>query len=221
MFAKRLMHFCSAEIESETQRTPAPDPKSIFTTHFPPRRHPRSPSPLFHSQPNPWAWDGPLPPTTDLKADLEDSLEELEDGIDVLMILERAYEQTVKAHVVSVPTSEPTPEPKSASLPMSSVSFSSISGTAASKQNEPHTIPLRSGSSTALIAVLDYIPRVPSSTPSLVQDGSPSYNAVIKIAHLGDCMAMLVRGDDIAWRSEEMWWNVSAIFYSQYRIHPS
>lgn len=32
-------------------------------------------------------------------------------------------------------------------------------------------------------------------------------DAVIKIANLGDCMAMLVRGRDIVWRSEEMWWS--------------
>jgi protein phosphatase PTC7 len=30
---------------------------------------------------------------------------------------------------------------------------------------------------------------------------------VIKIANLGDSMAMLVRGRDIVWRSEEMWWS--------------
>jgi hypothetical protein len=30
---------------------------------------------------------------------------------------------------------------------------------------------------------------------------------VIKIANLGDSMAMLVRGNDIVWRSEEMWWS--------------
>ncbi|KAJ7249515.1 hypothetical protein B0H12DRAFT_963036, partial [Mycena haematopus] len=29
---------------------------------------------------------------------------------------------------------------------------------------------------------------------------------VLKIAHMGDCMGMLVRGGEVAWRSEEMWW---------------
>ena len=37
----------------------------------------------------------------------------------------------------------------------------------------------------------------------------PTYDAVIRIAHLGDCMGMLVRGDNIVWRSDEMWWGVS------------
>lgn len=35
--------------------------------------------------------------------------------------------------------------------------------------------------------------------------------AVLRIAHLGDCMAMLVRGEEIVWRTDEMWWNVSVI----------
>ncbi|OBZ72810.1 hypothetical protein A0H81_06949 [Grifola frondosa] len=35
----------------------------------------------------------------DLCAELEDSLEELEDGLDVLMILERAFEKTLQSHV--------------------------------------------------------------------------------------------------------------------------
>lgn len=37
-----------------------------------------------------------------------------------------------------------------------------------------------------------------------------SGGAVLRIAHLGDCMAMLVRGEEIVWRTDEMWWNVSA-----------
>lgn len=67
-----------------------------------------------------------------------------------------------------------------------------------------------SGSSTALLAVLDHAPSDPSTFPSIsatnleVEDG---YDAVIKIAHVGDCMCMLVRGEEIAWRSEEMWWD--------------
>lgn len=30
---------------------------------------------------------------------------------------------------------------------------------------------------------------------------------MIRIAHLGDCMGMLIRGEEIVWRTEEMWWN--------------
>jgi len=36
-----------------------------------------------------------------MEQDLEDSLEELSEGIDVLQILEMAYDKTLKAHVVS------------------------------------------------------------------------------------------------------------------------
>lgn len=32
--------------------------------------------------------------------------------------------------------------------------------------------------------------------------------AVMRIAHLGDCMGMLIRGEQVVWRTEEMWWNV-------------
>ena len=33
-------------------------------------------------------------------------------------------------------------------------------------------------------------------------------DAAIRIVHVGDCMGMLVRDEDIVWRTEEMWWNV-------------
>ena len=36
----------------------------------------------------------------------------------------------------------------------------------------------------------------------------------IRIAHLGDCMGMLIRGEEIVWRTEEMWWNVSSLLTS-------
>jgi hypothetical protein len=42
-----------------------------------------------------------------------------------------------------------------------------------------------------------------------IEHDHPTYDAVIRIAHLGDCMGMLVRGDNIVWRSDEMWWGVS------------
>ena len=35
----------------------------------------------------------------ELCAELEDSLEDLEDGLDVLMILEKAYQKTLQSHV--------------------------------------------------------------------------------------------------------------------------
>ncbi|GLB42944.1 putative rRNA-processing protein utp23 [Lyophyllum shimeji] len=115
LFARRLMHFTSAQLEPPLEY-PSVDP-------------------------------GPAP-------DLDSHLAELSEGIDVLQIMERAYEQTVKAHV------------------------------------QPSTsIPLHTGSSTALVAVLDNVEE-----------------PVLKIAHIGDCMGMLIRGNDVVWRSEEMWW---------------
>ncbi|KAF8882292.1 hypothetical protein BD779DRAFT_1543872 [Infundibulicybe gibba] len=98
LFARRLMHFCSAELEA----TPA-----------------------------------------QLQDELDDALDELEQGIDVLRILQSAYDNTLDAHVQPAPPPPPT-EPI------------------------PPPTPLLTGSSTALLA----------------------------IAHVGDCMGMLVRGDE-------------------------
>lgn len=213
------MHYCSAELESE-RAAPLPSTSaSFFATPFPPRKpqtkpklYQSSPSPLLSRTSDPWYWADPSPSAVELEADLEDSLEDLEEGIDVLTILERAYEQTVKAHVVPVPAPSPTDSP-TPPLPIPSVSFSSTapSPEAQAETCTPHTIPLLSGSSTALIAVLDHIPRTPSTTSGISQEGIyAGYDAVIKIAHIGDCMGMLVRGEEITWRSEEMWWNVCA-----------
>ena len=178
--------------------------------------------------------------------ELEDSLTELEEGLDVLMILERAYESALKAHVVPIApeveaSQAPTPPPSPPSRPVSA-----LLGTAPSSQpsrpesstNTPTTTgttALLSGSSTALLAVLDHTPR-PSTSQISLPTNSPSPSLrnlyptprlapppqtrsfkaapaeettgpVLKIAHLGDCMGMLVRGEEIVWRSEEMWWS--------------
>lgn len=314
LFARRLMHFCSAEVETATtpspsKATPIPVPtapvKSYPGSHpFPPSRShfsfthhlkPRRPTPTSPA----WKWSGssmssslpaswtlhdvfnvtppsPAPPAPeqtntrhspffsseqstasllerdqeDLEQDLEDSLEELSEGIDVLQILERAYDRTLKAHVVPSSDQPPLPSRTEPSTP--------VSATASTSATERESQPLLAGSSTALLAVLDHPPRPPhaptvtstststthmhtstskaaetplaaaaatatSSTsaftdPSTVEceleeclnDGE--YDAVIKIAHVGDCMGMLVRGEDIVWRSEEMWWDVSVSF---------
>ncbi|KAG6840100.1 hypothetical protein C0991_008976 [Blastosporella zonata] len=87
----------------------------------------------------------------DEELDLQAHLEELEEGIDVLSIMERAYESTVKAHA-----------------------------------------PERDGSSTALVAVLE------------AEEEEEALS--LKVAQVGDCMGMVVRGEEIVWRSEEMWW---------------
>ena len=177
LFARRLMHFCSEEMA---------DPPSLPTAQFSFQHHLKPPSPFYQHQES----------VSDLQDSLSSSLEELSEGINVLQILERAYDSTVKAHLAP-----PTP--------------------------------LHTGSSTALLAVLDHppppnnnipLPQSPEppfrnyaagSQPELQlagQDKKP-YDAVIRIAHLGDCMGMLIRGDQIAWRSDEMWWGVSIPFY--------
>ncbi|KAK0470705.1 phosphatase 2C-like domain-containing protein, partial [Armillaria novae-zelandiae] len=152
LFAHRLMHFCSEEMELE-----------------PPRPSTFIPSVSFARR--------------ELQEELEEELEELEEGIDVLLILERAYEKTIKAHVekeqpISYSPFTPPPLPDTLSSPII--------------PPDPTPKPLLAGSSTALLAVLDH-----------VNNGE----AVVKIAHVGDCMGMLVRGTECVWRSDEMWWS--------------
>ncbi|KAF8269103.1 phosphatase 2C-like domain-containing protein [Lactarius quietus] len=169
LFARRLMHFCSTEVVAQAS-TPAVSfhdvPPSSKTTFFP---YPAPASPThskIQEDPN------------------DDTMEDLVDGLDVLLILERAYERALKAHVVA-----PCPLASTPSLPAPS---------------EPE--PLLTGSSTALLAVLDSAgSHVPTPEVSVVPEAR-AHDAVIRIAHLGDCMGMLVRGDGIVWRSEEMWW---------------
>lgn len=220
---------------------------------------------------------------TELTEELDSELEDLADGLDVLNILERAYERTLKAHVQEVDILEdygireddkPAREQSNAEHQFH-------------EEARPHTrtIPLLEGSSTALLAVLEPPPlssqspvtlssaiSAPLSHPSspsspkpttmtsaeqasqnvrrnsglvllnpqarrLLARGTPAYpeppryppsrqedkeadlaaagGAVLKIAHLGDCVAMLVRGEEILWRTEEMWWNV-CLYYSRH-----
>ncbi|THU98530.1 hypothetical protein K435DRAFT_838066 [Dendrothele bispora CBS 962.96] len=240
VFAKHLMHYCSAEIESCTSphslpASPPPTPRSSrspFPTH-----HPET-IPLFNANNDniPWYWSSPASQESssfhhkssyelDLEEQLEDSLEELEDGIDVLMILERAYQKTLDAHVVLPSNIEefPSPEsipssdmglscsaPSSLSIP-TSLNPNPLSQSTTSKKS----IPLLAGSSTVLLAVLDHVPRPANGDPehTHARGLKPSantrteYDAVIKVAHVGDCMGMLVRGEQVVWRSEEMWWS--------------
>lgn len=156
------MHYCADEVEHVPAET--------------------LPVPILSRNASPWHWSDP---PDDPEAALEDSLEELEDGLDVLMILERAYARTLKAHVV--PTADPLPPPPAAAIPLPFL---------VSAPAPPPPTPLLAGSSTALLAVLDYLP---------ASADSPA-GAVLKIAHIGDSMGMLVRGDALVWRSEEMWW---------------
>lgn len=172
-----------------------------------------------------------------LCSELEDSLSDLEEGVDVLMILENAYERAIKAHVVN-----PTPEHSVSAAPATSTRVPIQPLSKASPK------PLKAGSSTALLAVLEQptgrsanirakrssssspnhrsrsvsrcrsepaedsaaiaagMGPMPSTSAGIPRTLPHQRDAVIKIANLGDSMAMLVRGRDIVWRSEEMWW---------------
>lgn len=165
------MHFCSAEVASQDS-SPA-----VFFHDLPPS--PKAPpfpcTPLSSSSHSATSQDVS-----------DDTVEDFADGLDVLLLLERAYERAIKSHVKSPSTQASTP-----SLPAPS---------------KPE--PLLTGSSTALLAVLDSSgSHVLTPEVSVVPDAQ-AHDAVIRIAHLGDCMGMLVRGADIVWRSEEMWWAV-------------
>jgi hypothetical protein len=220
LFSRRLMHFCAAEIETHShssassQLTPdSPPIPTVTTTAY------RAPTGLHHT---PFSH----PETSDqLLEDLEESLEDLEDGLDVLFILEKAFEDALKAHVVpkyppSPPfPSDPTgskvdtaqrqsprnPEPLQADPANSHppLTIASSDGTPPVQEFEP----LLAGSSTALVAILDHHD---PGHPNLPDGSNPmmSCDAVLRIAHLGDSMGMLIRGDEIVWRSEEMWLKV-------------
>ncbi|PFH46540.1 hypothetical protein AMATHDRAFT_69605 [Amanita thiersii Skay4041] len=278
MFARRLMHYCSTELDTLSRNaslSPSPpNPSQLppsqpqFTFSSPkPRPTPiiRSHASSIHwsdsctstflssqfissSLPSSFTFTPPSPTSksaheevTGLQEDLEDSLEELSDGINVLQILERAYDRTLKAHVEPAPPSPPDPRrsvspsllskqqpgsEKDSTKPVDLTSTPSwqSSSTRASDGSgsnvKTEMVPLLRGSSTALLAILDHVPRHevhenPSdgsapyiqsiSTTNTEEKGG--YDAVIKIANLGDCMAMLVRGEEIAWRSQEMVWS--------------
>lgn len=217
LFARRLMNYCSAETEEavSTQhqsRSSTPPPARSKSSLFSP-----APTPIHTTFTSPWPWSQSEYELNeeDEHGDLalQESMEELEEGLDVLMILERAFEKTIKAHVV------PTPSDKN-----STAAEPSRNSRPTQETNEGTTA-LLSGSSTALLAVLDHAPHISSrrsKSPSpMSRSASPSppladrlgevahseSGAVLKIAHLGDCMGMLVRGEEIVWRSEEMWWS--------------
>jgi hypothetical protein len=192
LFARRLMHFCSDEVASLSAPHTS-SPKFAFTDP-PPPQVPFFPGPGFTSWREPWLVQQDL--SSVIEEDDPDAfdLEELEESLDVLLILERAYARTLQAHVT--PVSAP-------SRPASPTIFRTPS------EKPPATVPLMTGSSTALLAVLDSAGAGPRPHPAPeVSPAAPGCDAVLRIAHLGDCMGMLVRGDEIVWRSAEMWWRV-------------
>ena len=126
--------------------------------------------------------------------------------MDILHILDRAYARTLEAHVAPAP---PAPRPTSATVRPGTPPFLSPEYEQQREKTQA-TVPLMTGSSTALLAVLDSAGAGPHPAPAPeVGLGEDGCDAVLRIAHLGDCMGMLVRGDEIVWRSDEMWWSVS------------
>ncbi|KZT67545.1 hypothetical protein DAEQUDRAFT_388416 [Daedalea quercina L-15889] len=210
LFARRLMHYCSEEVEAAT------------VTESRPSDTPDAEMAALRLDSD----------SADLMAELEDSLEDLEDGLDVLMLLEKAYQKTMQDHVgeaLHIPTEKardtaaetsPNSLPKaddahassSALLPSPVLPAPALSTPPSSKR------PLIEGSSTALVAVLEH-PRTHAKRSQPLQLFGPTprrsgqhpavseRGATLTIAHLGDCMGMLIRGEEIVWRTEEMWWN--------------
>lgn len=273
------MHYCSVEVESATCSRSAPPvpsvaplpsaPQFAFQHHLKPRP---TPVPILSPHTSSWLWNEAEEERLrqeELEEELEDSLEELSEGINVLQILEQAYDRTIKAHVAPAVTSpSPLPEYNDGRTPLPSISRSAPSSSPSGplSQAPVEHVPLMSGSSTALLAVLDHAPRQaasyaaaakPSVTSEPPLEGSPSAastltettpitkvstianyaagtlhpsitlnqegdcDAVIRVAHIGDCMGMLVRGDEIVWRSEEMWWDVSLVVHFRHWQRPN
>ncbi|KAH6915168.1 hypothetical protein BKA70DRAFT_1383297 [Coprinopsis sp. MPI-PUGE-AT-0042] len=255
MFARRLMHYCSAELESSsappTPRPTASRPQFSFSPHMKPQTA-LHPAPLFSNSKSIFEeLEAQRIRQQELEEDLLDSLDELSEGIDVLQILERAYDQTIKTHIASPSPSSPLNTSLSKQNP-------SLPSQRPSQSSDP--IPLMSGSSTALLAILDHAPQPPTNSDSsmttlslvsssacpplsssapatsspisnyaagtlhpsifLDNDQTPSCDAVIRIAHIGDCMGMLVRDEEIVWRSEEMWWDFNMPLQLGPATHP-
>lgn len=227
------MHYCCEEVVT------AKDPQSLHQKRYAPfaSTPPQSSLPCISPDDSEY---------TTLSKELDDTLEDLADGLDVLMVLERAYDKTLRAHVVPSPGAEQqaSPIPFQNASPPPARATPSPQATAAQPAPASHPaaplhadsarapashapgsapVPLREGSSTALLAILDHSapasakPRLPlpllpraagrHAAPSPTAGGDRA-GAVLRIAHLGDCMAMLIRDDEIVWRTDEMWWDV-------------
>ena len=219
LFARRLMHFCSEEVDAASEQ---PAERYAPAPRFAPRlcrAHMSSRFSLVDLE--------SYSEEDDICAELEDSLEELEDGLDVLMILEKAYAKALQSHVcrpdqASSSGSSRSPSPSDSYPERAAVASSPASSPlSSSTSSSTGAVPLFEGSSTALVAILEHPSSRPAKETSLFnpqpvssKPGQPEVStdgAVIRIAHLGDCMGMLIRGEEIVWRTEEMWWNVSAL----------
>lgn len=139
----------------------------------------------------------------------EEELDPFVGTIDPVDVLERAYNKTIDAHRVRrrvrVVKERKSPRrwwayglgPGSNVSPQSSTD-EDILPIDRDRLNESEWEwqeswePLAAGSSTALLAILS--------------------GDRLRVAHLGDCVGWLVRAGEIVWRSEEMWWGVSAMY---------
>lgn len=180
LFARRLMHYTSAELSSP------PSPSNPFLDEL---------------------------DDLDPESELESHLSDLSEGIDVLQILERAYERTVNVHVQPQENGS-TPLHAGSSTALVAVldhvhirpdenAYASTSG-----PSNPFIPTTRPSTTTS-----PEIPLPQSTQDPVVKLESPTSPVpVVKIAHIGDCMGMLVRGEEIVWRSEEMWWAVRLLY---------
>lgn len=217
------MHYCSEEVEAATTAD-ARAADALEAEYVPALRHAVSRDKRSHDIVPRLAGLSLHPDSGELMAELEDSLEELEDGLDVLMILEKAYQKTMQDHVAPLHSEKASAAPPSPAEKAEQAPVAPPTCSPPQPQNVPHGTaprrPLVEGSSTALVAVLDHphaqtkrsrplqlfgpTPRRADPEPAVSERG-----AILTIAHLGDCMGMLIRGEEIVWRTEEMWWNVS------------
>lgn len=145
LFAKRLMHYCSSELAE----LPTPPP-SVSEAWLPPETDDADDSSYLYD----FNEDDLLSECCseeEVELKLDEALEDLSDGLDVLHLLERAYDGALKAHVT------PSPEPSLLQpTPTSPIASTSTTTSSPPLLSEPKTVPLMAGSSTALLAVLDH-----------------------------------------------------------------
>lgn len=188
MFARRLMHYCAAEVQAA-----------------------RPPS-------APFSFEHPIKPSGFVQEALDDELADLAEGINVLQILERAYDSTVRAHAPVTTGSSTALIAVLDHAPMAPPA--SVLGSPEPDRNYAVGALWRAEHSVDTAqAADDEVEGIARGMHSIsVGHAEELGDAVVHIAHLGDCMGMLVRGDKIAWRSDEMWWGVSLLIFQDVSV---
>jgi serine/threonine protein phosphatase PrpC len=189
LFARRLMHYTSAELSSPPTLSSLSNESLDQKDDFDP------------------------------ESELESHLSELSEGIDVLQILERAYERTVNAHV-QPQHSGSTPLHTGSSTALVAVLDHIVPSEPCVSATASKNYPPLSKVEPNITGTSRTTPLLESRNDPEVKLESPASVPVVKIAHIGDCMGMLVRGEEIIWRSEEMWWAVRHFqpVYTRYLI---